>query len=454
MAEIVGGKRVFTLEELVGSVQRMFQKHYNGSYWVKTEISKLNLFTRTGHCYPELVENRDGKTVASVTAFIHKKNLATFNEKFMASVGEPIKDGMKVFVLCKADFTKCRGLRLNIIDIDIDSIIGEHARVRQMSILRLKSEGVFALNKNIPLPRIVKRLAVVSVETSKGYQDFCAIIRNTPQINVHLEPAQMIGNKAVAQIMDALTVISAHRDDFDAVCIIRGGGGEVALQCFNDIDLSRMVASFPIPVLAGIGHVTNKTVVEEVANMGFVSPSDLGTFLVDRFKAEAQRFGELSSKVVALLNRHIARNSNRLLSPSNGIKYKFRIAFERKYQQIRSHIGVIRQRFHNVFVVKSHAIFSKSSHLVLLISGHRQIHARILDEKIAKLQPVEHRNVAFKASPLPPMPKAAEPVDGLVIFGADGKVVDNLSSVQVGDVVRIKSPDGKFVTAKILSINQ
>ncbi len=452
MPEQVSGKKVYSLDEFVGSIQRMFDKHYCGEYWLKAEISKLNLYTKTGHCYPDLVENRDGKTFAQVSAFIHKKNFQAFNERFLSSVGEPLKDGMKVYVLCSVSFSKSRGVRLEVKDIDIDSIIGEQARNHQNSILKLKSEGVFALNRSLRLPTILKRFAVVSVETSKGYQDFCALVKSVPSIQVRLFPAQMLGNKAVAQITESLTEIRKYAEAFDAVCIIRGGGGEVALQCFNDLDLSRLVATFPLPVLTGIGHVTNKTVIEEVANQEFVSPSDLAKFLVDRFQGELAKFNSLVSRIHAQFGRHISRNANRLNSPSAGIKYKFRMAFERKMQILRTKTNSIKQKFNGVFVRKSHAIYTKASHIVLQVSGQRQAHLRLLDEKAEKLTLAERKMVAFRNPLQPQFRMVAEPGAQFGISSAD-KVIHTINDLTEGDVIQISTPDG-VITAKVMRVEE
>lgn len=452
MPEQVSGKKVYSLDEFVGSIQRMFQKHYCGEYWLKAEISKLNLYTKTGHCYPDLVENRDGKTFAQVSAFIHKKNLQTFNERFLASVGEPLKDGMKVYVLCSVSFSKSRGVRLEVKDIDIDSIIGEQARNHQSSILRLKSEGVFALNKSLPLPTILKRLAVVSVETSKGYQDFLALVKSVPNIHIQLFPAQMLGNKAVAQITESLLEIRKYQKNFDAVCIIRGGGGEVALQCFNDLDLSRLVATFPLPVLTGIGHVTNKTVVEEVANREFVSPSDLAKFLVDRFQDELSKFHALVGRIHTQFGRHISRNASRLNSPSAGIKYKFRMAFERKTQILRVKTNGIRQKFNAVFVRKRHAIFTQASRIVLQISGLRQAHLQLLDEKADRLTLTDRRMVTFRNPQPPQLRMVAEPGAQFGI-SSSSKEIKSISDLSEGDVIHISTPEG-IITAKVMRVEE
>ena len=167
MSEIVDGKKVFTLSELAASIQRAFGTYYNQNYWLKAEISKLNFFTRSGHCYPELSETNDGGIAAAFTGFIRKDIYKALNAKFLSTIGEPLHDGMKVVAQCSVHFSTTRGVRLTINDIDINAILGEQARLRMETVDCLKSEGVFARNKSLVLPRIIKNIAIVSVNQAR-----------------------------------------------------------------------------------------------------------------------------------------------------------------------------------------------------------------------------------------------------------------------------------------------
>ena len=202
MSEIVDGKKVFTLSEFAASVQRAFGALYNKNYWIKAEISKLNFFPRSGHCYPELSETSGGSITAALSGFIHRDTYRALNAKFQNTIGEPLHDGMKIIAQCSVHFSTTRGVRLTISDRDINSILGEQARLRMEVVQALKSEGVFALNRSVALPRIVKRIAVVSVESGKGYADFMSIVNSVKTYRLHLQlfPALMMGPEAAVQM--------------------------------------------------------------------------------------------------------------------------------------------------------------------------------------------------------------------------------------------------------------
>ncbi|MBP5682248.1 MAG: exodeoxyribonuclease VII large subunit [Bacteroidales bacterium] len=452
MPETLDGKKVFTLSEFAASIQRAIGKFYNSSYWLKAEISKLNLYTRSGHCYPELIESNDGNISASFTGFIQKNIYQKLNAKFLSTIGEPLHDGMKVIAQCSLHYSMTRGMRLTINDIDINAIIGEQARKRQENVEKLKSEGIFAKNKAFPLPRIVRRIAVVSVETGKGYADFMSIINAADgvRISTRLFPALIMGPEAAGQMSSALDRIMEHVEEFDAVCIVRGGGGENTLQCFNDLELCRKIALFPLPVMTGIGHATNRTVAEEVANTSFVSPSEVANFLIDRYSGEISKFNALKNKISLLLQRALQSHSNRLYAPIKNIRYKYSVAFRRKnesvdalHNSIKLHIdGVFnrhRYRVHAIasrIAVASNGIFQKSRQRIEAIEGH--LHGATV------------RQFPIVAGQSAQLRMAAEPVNGYVIMRGE-QAIDDISALHAGDIIRIIAPNGSF-TAEVKTL--
>ena len=338
MSENNEQKHIHSLHRFLTSISNCIDKFYNEKYWIKAEISKLNLYTKSGHCYPELIETQDGKQIANASGFIHKNDYQRIDQKFRETTGEPLHDGMVVLLLCTVHISTTRGLKLDISDIDINSVIGEQAQYKILTINKLKSDGVFALNKQKTLPRIVKHLAVISVETGKGYADFISIINNAQKIHVKttLFNSMMMGETAVTEIQSSLHAIAARQKEFDAVCIIRGGGGDATLQCFNNYELTKAVATFPLPVLSGIGHATNDTVTEQVSLMSFVSPSELANYIIDYDITEVERFHKLTKKISDRLVFHKNIYVNNFKFPVENFKLKFKFAFGRKFNEIEA----------------------------------------------------------------------------------------------------------------------
>lgn len=286
-------KTVYTLSQLTRSIQNVIQQQCSKIVWIKAEIVKLNYYSKSGHCYPALVEKRNGKVIAELRGNIWSTAFENINRKFKAVLKEELKNDMTVIIQGSVTYHPVHGLALNILDIDPEYTLGELAREKGETIQRLQTENIFNANKKMLLPLLPKTVAIISVETSKGYQDFRNVIENNHwnyKLHHLLFPAILQGERAVITISQQLEKIREHSDVFDAVAIIRGGGGEIGLSCFDDYSLAKKIATFPIPVLTGIGHSTNETVSELVSFESFITPTKIAEFLL-------QKFHELSAPV-------------------------------------------------------------------------------------------------------------------------------------------------------------
>jgi exodeoxyribonuclease VII large subunit len=286
MAEIISDKKVFSLLEVMLSIQKTLSERYKSSFWIKAEMNKLNHYSHSGHCYPELVEKKDGKVIAQIKANLWKSDYLRINERFLNILKEPIKDGVKILFCATINFDASHGLGLRIIDIDPSFTLGELEREKQETIEKLNREGIFNNNRRLPLALLPQRIAVISVETSKGYADYLNVIAQNPWHYKYfnfLFPSLLQGEKSVASIINQLKRIRKVVHHFDAVAIIRGGGGDVGLSSFNNYQLAKEIALFPIPVISGIGHSTNETVAEMVSYKNAITPTELADFLIQRF---------------------------------------------------------------------------------------------------------------------------------------------------------------------------
>lgn len=286
MPEQLADKTVFSLAEVARSIQKTIAERYKSVYWVKAEMNKLNHYTHSGHCYPELVEKKDGKVVAEMRSVLWKSDYLRINQRFLDIAKEPLSNGITILFQATISYDPLYGMSLRIVDIDPAYLLGELEREKQASISRLKQEGIFGANKLLPFPLLPKRIAIISVETSKGYSDFLNIIDGNPwgyRFEHTLFAALLQGDRSVGSIINQLKRIGGRLDEFDVVAIVRGGGGEVGLSSYNHYDLAASVARFPIPVLTGIGHSTNETVSEMVAYTNAITPSELADFLIQRF---------------------------------------------------------------------------------------------------------------------------------------------------------------------------
>lgn len=286
MPELIQDKTIFSLLEVSKSIQKTLTERYKSLYWIKAEMNKLNHYTHSGHCYPELVEKQDGKIVAEIRSTLWKADFTRINNNFLKIAQEPLREGITMLFQAGISYDPMYGLSLRIVDIDPTFTLGELEKEKLDSIRKLKEEGIYEANKSVPFPMLPKRLAIISVETSKGLSDFYKIINQNPwgyRLECTLFPALLQGDKSIPSIINQLAVIADKIAEFDVVAIIRGGGGEVGLSSYNNYLLAKAIAIFPIPVLTGIGHSTNYTVSEMVAYKNAITPSELADFLIQKF---------------------------------------------------------------------------------------------------------------------------------------------------------------------------
>lgn len=275
----------FTLKQVLQSIKKTLSERYVRTYWVKAEMHKLNQFP-SGHCFPELLQKEDGKVVAQIGGKIWKAQFEVINKRFIEVAREPLKEDTTLLMLVKITFDEVYGLSLQILDIDPSFTLGELQKERAETLKKLKAENLINVNQLLPFPLLPKRIAVISAESSKGLSDFNQVLDQNAWGYTFfrmLFPAYLQGDVASASIIAALKKIESVKAHFDVVVIVRGGGGEVGLSCYNDYDLCRAIATFPLPVLTGIGHSTNMTVAEMIAFRNAITPTELGEFFIQSF---------------------------------------------------------------------------------------------------------------------------------------------------------------------------
>jgi exodeoxyribonuclease VII large subunit len=286
MPEKENNRTIFSLSEVTLSIQKTLVERYPGSFWIKAEMNKLNHYPQSGHCYPDLVEKTNGKIVAEMRSTIWKDDFQRINDNFLEVLHEPLKNGIKILFCAKISYNPVFGLSLRIIDIDPSWSLGELEKEKQQTIEKIRKEGIFDANRSLTLPLLPKRIAIISVQTSKGYADFRTIIDENDwgySFFYMLFPALLQGENAVDSILGQLERIRSVKQHFDAVSIIRGGGGDVGLACYNHYEIAKAIALFPLPVITGIGHSTNETVSEMVAFKNAITPSELADYLIQKF---------------------------------------------------------------------------------------------------------------------------------------------------------------------------
>jgi len=305
-------KQIFTLHQVVKSIKKTLEERYTQTYWVKAEMHKLNRYP-SGHAFPELVQKEEDKILAQITGTIWKQNLERINSQFINVVKEPLKEGTTLLLLVKITFSETFGLSLQILDIDPSFSLGELQRQREETLKRLLKEGLLNLNQQLDFPLLPKRIAIISADSSKGLSDFMQVLEGSENgytFFTHLFPAYLQGDIAVQSIVAALEKIKKVKAHFDVVVIVRGGGAEVGMTCYNHYNLCKAIAEFPLPILTGIGHSTNLNVAELIAHRNEITPSKLAAFLIQTFsefdtdvRAAQRMIVQYSIKVLQQVNQ-------------------------------------------------------------------------------------------------------------------------------------------------------
>ena len=307
-------KRPVGLLALQEQIKEVLEDTIFETVWVQAEISELKPHP-SGHCYLTLVEkdDRSNTLLAKASAVIWASTWRMVKPYFAAQTGRALAVGMSVLVRVQVSYSTVYGLSLVVFDIDPSFTVGELELARQRTIARLEAEGMFEMNAQLPLPALPRRLAVVSSATAAGYRDFMHHLEDNEygfHFYTRLFPALMQGAEAPASIIAALDAIAAEADAFDAVLILRGGGGAMDLVCFDDYDLAVNVAQFPLPVLTAIGHDHDYHIIDRVAHTYVKTPTALADWLVERFAGEAWQLDSLVQRL------HLAVHSKALRQQS------------------------------------------------------------------------------------------------------------------------------------------
>lgn len=305
-----------SLSELQRKVKGSLEELFSMPVWVKAEISEMTI-NRSGHCYLDLVETQEGSdtVIARCRATIWSYTFRMLKPYFETTTGQVFTQGLKVLLQAKVEYHEVYGFSLNIRDIDPVYTLGDMARQRREIILRLEAAGVLDMNKELELPLVPQRIAVISSPTAAGLKDFLNQLHNNSQKFVFytkLFPAVMQGVEAPRSITAALEKIFQYEELFDAVVIIRGGGAQIDLACFDHYDLAFNVAQFPLPVITGIGHEKDDTVIDLVAHTRMKTPTAVAEFLISGALQFSQQLTELEKHFTDLVNDQLEENHNRL----------------------------------------------------------------------------------------------------------------------------------------------
>lgn len=303
--------KAITLYELNNMVHGVLERTMSDTYWILAELSEVN--QRHGHCFLDFIQKSDTNEglIAKARGQVWASRWALLSQFFSHTTGQPLQAGMQVLVEVSVTFHELYGYSLNVVDIDPTYTLGDIARRRKEILQKLQEEGVDTMNKELPLPLLLNRIAVISSPTAAGYGDFCNQLKNNSYnlaFDIKLFPAVMQGDAVESSIIAALEQIASEDDRWDAVVIIRGGGAAADLSGFDTLRLAENVAQFPLPIITGIGHERDDTVIDMISHTRVKTPTAAAEFLIQH---GAEQLSILKDCQVALSTTIITRLTER-----------------------------------------------------------------------------------------------------------------------------------------------
>lgn len=312
-----------SLYDLNALVRRSLEQCLPDEYWVQAELSDVRT-NSTGHCYLEFIQKdpRSNNLIAKARGTVWANVYRLLKPYFEESTGQAFASGIKVLVQVTVSFHELYGYSLTVQDIDPTYTLGDMARRRREILKQLEEEGVLTLNKELEMPVLPQRIAVVSSPTAAGYGDFCHQLKNNSRgffFHTELFPALMQGDRVEESVLSALDAILNRQEDFDAVVIIRGGGATSDLSGFDTYLLAAACAQFPLPILTGIGHERDDTVLDSVAHTRVKTPTAAAEFLIDLMNNAADELEMLASRLHEGVRNMLLQEQRKLFNYKNRI---------------------------------------------------------------------------------------------------------------------------------------
>ena len=457
MPEKINDRTIFSLSEVTRSIQDTLAERYTSSFWIKAEMNKLNHYPQSGHCYPELVEKTDGKIIAEIRSNIWKDDYLRINDTFLKVLHEPLKNGINILFCAKISYHPVYGLSLRILDIDPSYSLGELEKEKQETIERIKKDGIYYSNKSLKLALLPKRIAIISAQTSKGYADFLNVIEgNTWGYHFFhmLFPAHLQGENAIESLTGQLIRIKKVKHHFDAVAIIRGGGGDIGLMCYNNYELAKAIALFPIPVITGIGHSTNETVAEMIAFKNAITPTELADFLIQQFHNYAVPLQKAQETIIDTFSGIFKNEKLKML---NSVRYfksvtvsmlvKSKNEIQNELKSILRQTTYYIQRRRERHINQNILFLEKGSRQVLSTNDQRIKLAKInIFDKSVHLLQSENKVIENIKKNIDLMDPVKVLNRGYSITLVNDKVVKNVDDVETGTILKTILSDGNIIS--------
>lgn len=421
-----------TLQEFNNRIKRLLADPSVMNCWVVAETTDVRI---NQHCYLQLLEKnpKTGATVAKIKAIIWGNQFRFLNARFKQVTGRDIGNDMKIMVCLSVNYSPQYGLTVVINDINPEFTLGDMERQRQEILNRLTQEGIIGQNKTVPVPPVLQRIAIVSAAGAAGYGDFIKQLTDN-KYGVCFYPclfqATMQGVKTVPTVLAALDKVEQNQHLFDCVVIIRGGGGTEELNSFDNYDLARRVATFPLPVIVGIGHERDITVLDYVAGIRVKTPTAAAEHIILQAANALAHIGDLSNQVVSIARDYIARAKEQLSYYAGNLPIMAQRIIDTNTLRLQNFIQ-------NIPLHVQRRIESENAQLARQKDAIKNAVAQVKMKETMRLEAL-----GDKIELLSPRKVMAR---GYTLTTCEGKIMTDAAQLEAGKLVTIHFRDGKVV---------
>lgn len=421
-----------TLQEFNNRIKRLLADPSVMNCWVVAETTDVRI---NQHCYLQLLEKnpKTGATVAKIKAIIWGNQFRFLNARFKQVTGRDIGNDMKIMVCLSVNYSPQYGLTVVINDINPEFTLGDMERQRQEILNRLTQEGIIGQNKTVPVPPVLQRIAIVSAAGAAGYGDFMKQLTDN-KYGVCFYPclfqATMQGVKTVPTVLAALDKVEQSQHLFDCVVIIRGGGGTEELNSFDNYDLARRVATFPLPVIVGIGHERDITVLDYVAGIRVKTPTAAAEHIILQAANALAHIGDLSNQVVSIARDYIARAKEELSYYAGNLPIMAQRIIDTNTLRLQNFIQ-------NIPLHVQRRIEGENAQLARQKDAIKNAVAQVKMKETMRLEAL-----GDKIELLSPRKVMAR---GYTLTTCEGKIMTDAAQLEAGKLVTIHFRDGKVV---------
>ncbi|WP_439487842.1 exodeoxyribonuclease VII large subunit [Algoriphagus sp.] len=390
-------KNTRSISELNRLIQQALETELDPVIWVIGEIADFRKAPQ-GHAYFELVEKEGNTVQAKIKANLWSFAYRSIASKFESTTGTSIKNGMKILAQVTVNFHAVYGLSVNIKDIDPSFSLGERARVRQETIDRLSREGLLRLNARHLLPAVIQKIAVISSPTAAGYGDFINQLENNAfgyQVYHKLFPTMMQGNDAATSLLKSLSQVEATKDQLgiEAVVIIRGGGAQLDLDCFDDYQLSAHIANFPLPIFTGIGHERDESIADLVAHTKLKTPTAVAEFLLSGFREFEENLGLVLLRLDRATRQKINEEQAKVQHLAHQVSAFAESKLKLEAEKLHSSVNRIRMSAKNILTVQENSLVTFEKDLKRGLDAYFQQQKQKLESKETLLRQLDPKAI-------------------------------------------------------------